>query len=646
MERIRSREDAFAMHRRIPLSLLALVVAGAAHAEVPAPRDTPYAPGTIRLEVDATNLSQRVFRVRETIPAMPGELTLLYPMWVPGGHSPRNPIDKIAGIAFSANGQALEWKRDPLDVNAFHVVVPEGVSGIVAEFQFLTPTAGSQGRVVMTPNMLDLQFLSTVLYPAGHDAHRIMFDPVVKYPAGWTAFTALDVQSAGADNTVDYVDVPLDILVDSPVYAGRYARRFDLTPAGSRVPVRLDVVADAPKYLEAKPGQLQAHRNMVAQALKLFGAQHYDHYDFLFSLSGQMSGNGLEHQRSSEDGTGTGYFTEWKEKVGFDDLLPHEFTHSWNGKYRRPADLWTPNYNVPMQDSLLWVYEGQTQYWGNVLAARSGMRPLQASRDALAQVVATYAGNRPGLQWRNLQDTTNDPIIARRAPRAYRNWQMSEDYYSGGELLWLEADALIRAGTRGRKSLDDFARAFFGVNDGEWKVQDTYTFEDVVAALGAVYPHDWAGFLRDRLDGKVGLTGGVEAAGWKLVYEDAPSDYAKAQASRGRGADTADFVYSLGLLLGKDGVVADVRWDSPAFEAGIGSGTTLVAVNGQAYDKDVLADAVQAAKGDKAPIELLLKEFDRYRTVRIDYHGGLRYPHLERIEGKPDLLTPILTARK
>jgi predicted metalloprotease with PDZ domain len=630
------------MRRRPPLSLLALALAaaGTLHAEVPAPQDTPYAPGTIRLEVDATNLSQRIFRVRETIPVAPGELTLLYPVWIPGGHSPRGALDHVAGIAFSADGRRLEWKRDPLDVAAFHVVVPEGASSIVAEFQFLSPTDRSQGRVVMTPDMLNLQFISTLLYPAGYDASRIMFDPHVTYPAGWTAFTALDVESASG-GTVDYTDVPLDILADSPVYAGRHAKQFDLTPAGSKVPVRLDVVADAAKYLETKPEQVQVHRNLVVQALKLFGAQHYDHYDFLFSLSKQMGGNGLEHQRSSEDGTGTDYFTGWKEKVGFDDLLAHEYTHSWNGKYRRPADLWTPNYNVPMQGSLLWVYEGQTQYWGNVLAARSGMRPLAAARDALALVAASYSDNRPGLQWRALQDTTNDPVIARRAPRAYRNWQMSEDYYSGGEMIWLEADALIRAKTGNRKSLDDFARAFFGVGDGEWKTQDTYDFDDVVAALDKVHPYDWARFLRERLDGKVGLTGGLEASGWRLVYKDEPSEIAKANAR-----DSADFTYSLGLSLGKDGGIADVRWDSPAFDAGLGSGTQVIAVNGQAYDKDVLADAIKAAKDGTAPIELMVKEFDRYRTVAIDYHGGLRYPHLERIAGKPDLLTPILSARK
>ena len=629
------------MSRRLILAALSLAVAGSLHAEVPAPRDVPYAPGTIKLEIDATNLAQRIFHVKQTIPVQAGELTLLYPMWIPGGHTPRGAIDKVAGLAFKANGQKLDWKRDTIDVAAFHVTVPEGVSTITAEFDFLSPTDRSQGRVVMTPNMLNLQFISTVLYPAGHYGSQIVFDPVVTYPAGWTAFTALHVD-ASTGSTIDYENVPLDILADSPVFAGRYTKQIDLTPKGSDVPVRLGVVADAAKYLETKPEQVKQHRAMVEQALKLYGAQHYDHYQFLFALSGQMSGIGLEHQRSSENGVGTDSFTGWKEKAGFTDLLAHEYTHSWNGKYRRGADLWTPNYNVPMQDSLLWVYEGQTQYWGNVLAARSGMRPMEASRDALAMVVATYADNRPGQSWRNVQDTTNDPIIAARAPRAYRNYQMSEDYYRAGQLIWLEADALIRNQTKGKKSLDDFARAFFGVNDGEWKVQNTYTFEDVVATLDGVMKHDWATFLRDRLDGKVPLTGGIEDAGWKLVYKDEPSALAKSYGSRGG----ADFVYSLGLSLDKEGEIGDVRWDSPAFNAGLGTGTTVIAVNGQEYDKDVLEDAVKAAKDSKAPIKLMVKEFDRYRTVDIQYHDGLRYPQLERIEGTPDRLTPIFTARK
>ena len=626
--------------RRFAVAALSLAVAGLVHAEVPPPQDVPYAPGMMKVEVDATNLSQRIFRIKQTIPVQAGPLTLLYPRWVPGGHSPRNGLDDIAGLTFKADGRKLEWKRDTVEVGAFHLMVPDGVGEITAEFDLLTATGPGQGRAVLTPTMLNIQFISTSLYPAGHYMHRIMVDPRVTYPAGWTAFTALHEDGRSGD-TVDYENVPYDIFVDSPVYAGRHAKNIYLTPAG-KPQVKLGVVADAPKYLEAKPEQVAIHKKMVEQALKLFGAQHYDHYQFLFSLSDQMGGNGLEHQRSSENGVGTDYFTGWKEKQGFTDLLAHEFVHSWNGKYRRGADLWVPNLNTPMQNSLLWVYEGQTQYWGNVLAARSGMRPLPASIDALALVAAAYADNRPGLSWRGIQDTTNDPIVVGRAPRAYLNYQMSEDYYRGGQMIWLEADALIRAGSNGKRSLDDFARAFFGVNDGEWKVQNTYTFEDVVATLNSVHPHDWTKFLRDRLDGKTGLAGGIEASGWKLVYKDEPNAYAKGAGSSGG----ADFTYSIGLSVGKDGSIGDVRWDGPAFNAGLGSGTTIIAVNGMAYDGEVLEEAIKAAKTDTAPIELMVKEFDRYRTVKIDYHGGLRHPHLVRIEGKPDYLTPILTARK
>lgn len=612
-------------------------------ASIPDPQDVPYAPGTIRIDVDATNLTQRIFKVKESIPVASGPLTLLYPEWVPGGHSPRNPLDKVAGITFSAGGKKLDWKRDPLNVFAFHLDVPAGVSSITAEFVELTPTDPSQGRVAITPNMLSLEWISTILYPAGHYGRQVQFDPHVTYPSGWTAFTGLHETGKSGD-TVNYETVPFDILVDSPVYAGKYAKQVDLSPAGAKVPVQLGIVADAPKYLEAKPEQIAQHKALYEQAMKLYGAQHYDHYQFLFSVSDQMGGNGLEHQRSSEDGTGADYFTAWDPKVGFSDLLAHEYTHSWNGKYRRPADLWVPNLNEPMQDSLLWVYEGQTQYWGNVLAARSGMRPLDASRDALAQVIAYYAEGATGLSWRAVQDTTNDPIIANRSPKPFRNYQLSEDYYQAGQMIWLEADALIRSKTGGKKSLDDFAHAFFGVNDGDWKNQDTYKFEDVVATLNGVYPYDWATFLRDRLDGKHGLVDGIELAGWKLVFKDTPTAYAKALGSKRGGGD---FVYSLGLSIGKDGKVGDVRWDSPAFKAGIGSGNQVTAVNGTEYGAEALNEAVKAAKADKnAKIVLTIKELNLYRDVSLDYHDGLKYPALERIDGKPDLLTPILTAKK
>jgi predicted metalloprotease with PDZ domain len=635
-----SRSRLAGLSLAVALALSSPFAASPVHAAVPLPADVAY-PGTIAIDVDATDTAQRIFRVKQTMPVQAGPLTLLFPAWLPGNHAASGPIDKIAGLEITANGQRLEWKRDPLDVFAFHVEVPQGASMLSMQYQYLTPTGRDQGRVVMTPNMLNLQWNAVVLYPAGHYASGIQYAASVKYPAGFQAASALDVASRAGD-TVRYQPVALDILVDSPVYAGRYFKTIDLAP-GAKVPVRLNVVADAARYLEARPEHIEQHRELVRQALKLYGSQHYDHYDFLFSLSRQMGGNGLEHQRSSENGVGTDYFTGWDKKAGSTDLLGHEYTHSWNGKFRRPADLWTPNYNVPMQGSLLWVYEGQTQYWGNVLTARAGLRPMEASRDALALVAATYADNRPGLEWRALQDTTNDPVVARRRPKPYRGYQLSEDYYSGGQMMWLEADARIRKLSGGRKSLDDFARAFFGVEDGEWKRQATYTFDDVVATLDGVAHDDWATFLRDRLDGKAPLTGGLEASGWRLVYRDEPSAYAKAQMKDGNGA--ASFIYSIGLNLDKGGNVSEVRWDSPAFDAGVGTGMTIIAVNDIEYGKDALEDAIRAAKSDQAPIRLMVKEFDRFRTIDVDYHDGLRHPHLERIEGTPDYLTKILTPR-
>jgi predicted metalloprotease with PDZ domain len=409
------------------------------------------------------------------------------------------------------------------------------------------------------------------------------------------------------------------------------------------VPVRLNVFADEAKYLEAKPDHVEAHRRLVQQMYKLYGAHHYDHYDFLFALSGQMSGIGLEHQRSSENGVGVKYFTGWDPKKGSSDLLAHEYNHSWDGKYRRGADLTTPTFNTPMQGSLLWVYEGQTQYWGNVITARAGLRTFETAKDALALVAAAYAENRPGLSWRALQDTTNDPIIAKRTSKAYGSWQLSEDYYSGGQMIWLEVDSRLRERSNNKVSLDDFARKFFGMNNGEWTV-NPYTFDDVVKTLEEIQHDDWATFLRDRLDGRKPLTGGIEASGWRLVFKDTPNAYAKAAAADFGGG--GDFVYSLGLSVGKDNTISGVRWDSPAFQAGIGPSMTAVAVNGRAYSTEVMEDAIKAAKDSKKPIELLVKEYDLYRTIQLPYYNGLRYPHLERIEGKPDRLTAIYAPKK
>lgn len=609
--------------------------------QVPPPQDTPY-PGTIAIHVDASDTLQGIFRVHETIPVKAGALTLLYPQWIPGSHSPSGPIAMLAGLKVKAGGKPLAWKRDKYNVFAFHLDVPAGVSSIDADFQYLSPRSGG---FEITDRMMDMEWSSMALYPAGHFSRGITFAPSVTLAHGWQLGTALETSSQSGDTTT-FKPVTFNNLVDSPIYAGQYFKRVDLNPGGA-APVHLDIVADAPKYLEMTPEQLKVHRALVTQAVKLFGSHHYDHYDFLFSLSDELAGNGTEHHQSSEDGMDADYFTAWEDAAPGRDLLAHEYVHSWNGKFRRPADLWTPNFNVPMGDSLLWVYEGQTQYWGFVLTARAGMWTPQQYRDALAMVAANYDRNRPGFDWRTLEDTTNDATAAHRSGLPYRSWQMSEDYYSGGQMLWLAVDARLRALTHDRKSLDDFARAFFGVDNGSY-VTKTYTFDDVVAALNGVAKDDWASFLHARVDAiKPPLLSGIEASGWKLVYTDQQSAYEKQYDSRPEPArHLYNFAWSIGLTMNKQGEVNDVRWNGPAFKAHVSTGATLVSVNGQTYTRDVLKDAIAAAKNSKSPIQLLLKYQGGYRTVSVDYHGGLQYPHLERIEGTPDYLSEMIAARK
>jgi predicted metalloprotease with PDZ domain len=603
-------------------------------------------PGTLKLEVDATDVARRIFRVREEIPAAPGPLTLLYPQWLPGKHAPRGPIDKVAGLVISAASRPIAWRRDPLDVHAFHLDVPPGVDRLQVEFEYLSPQDAEQGRVVMTPDMLNLQWETVLLYPAGYRADGIQVAASARLPPGWQYAGALDASSRAASNAttadgaIAFTPVTLETLVDSPLFAGRHFRRIELGEAAG-APVFLNLVADDARDLEATPEQVRAHANLVVQAQRLFGARHFERYDFLLALTDQLGGIGLEHLASSENARAPGYFTDWNKHTPGRDLLPHEYVHSWNGKFRRPAGLATPNYNVPMQGDLLWLYEGQTEYWGHVLAARAGLWTEAQAHEALAEIAAQYADGRPGFAWRGLQDTTHDPVVAARKPRAFRSWQMSEEYYSAGQLLWLAVDAKLREITRERRSLDDFARAFFGGEVGA--ATRLYEFDDIVAALERVASHDWANFLRARLDAHAPPLDGLAASGWKPGYTDTPSALHKLEQANRKQADHAA---SIGMVVGSDdGRIRDVRWEGPAFKAGLAPGGNLVAVNSRVFSPEVLRDAIAAAKGGNAPIELLVKHGEWYRTIRIDYHGGLRYPRLERIAGTPDRLGAILAPR-
>lgn len=607
---------------------------------IQAPRDVAY-PGTMRLEVDATDLDHRVYRIRQSIQVPgPGPMVLLYARWIPGTHSPDGPLYNYAGLKISAAGRPVQWTRDTVDVYAFHVTVPAGARTLDIEAQYLTPVETSQGGAAITRDMLRLNWYATALYPAGYFARRIPVDASLKLPEGWEMATALDVSTTAGTTTV-YKTVSFETLVDSPVFAGKHFRKFDLDPGG-RSRVTLAVMADEPGFLEASPKVVDIHRELVGQADKLFGARHFDHYDFLLSLSDRLATSGIEHQRSSDNGTDPKYFTTWDTAFISRELLAHEYVHSWNGKYRRPADLWTPNFNVPMRDSLLWVYEGQTEYWGLILAARAGFLTAQQARDDLALTAAAYDA-RAGRLWRPLQDTTNDPIIARRRAIPWTTWQRSEDYYSEGQLLWLDADTLIRQRSKGQRSLDNFARAFFGINDGDWG-QVTYTFEDIVRALNAVEPYDWSAFLKSRLDeiSPRAPLDGLERGGYRLIFTETPTDYAKANESRRR---VTELTYSLGATVDSTGKFTSILWDGPVFRAGLTTAAQIIAVAGAAYDGEKLKAAVKASRDNGPAVELLIKQGDLYRTVRIDYHGGLRYPRLERVPGTPALLDSILVAR-
>ena len=608
---------------------------------IAAPSDTPY-PGTIRLSVDATDIERHLFNVRETIPVRGGaSIVLLYPQWLPGNHGPSGRVDKLAGLIVRANGGRVEWQRDPVNVYAFHVEVPSGATTLEVEHQFTSPIASGEGRIVMTPDMLNLQWIALTLYPAGHFARQITVEPSVRLPEGWQFATALETASSAGGATT-FKPVTLETLVDSPMFAGRYFQQYDLDPGGV-APVRLDIVADRPELINVRPDQLAAHRALVQQAYKLFGSHHYDHYDLLFALTDRLGGIGTEHHQSSENSSVPGYFTDWDRNADARDLLPHEFTHSWNGKFRRPADLWTPNFNVPMRGSLLWVYEGQTQYWGYVLAARAGLLTKQQSLDVVASTAATY-DHRVGREWRALQDTTTDPIAAQRRAHPWRSWERSEDYYSEGQLIWLDVDTLVREKSHDQKSLDDFARAFFGINDGSF-VPATYLFDDVVKALNAVQPHDWAAFLRARLEGHGpgAPLDGIGRGGYKLTYTDTPTPYFRDNETR-RGV--TDLMYSLGMVIGRDGRLSDVLWGGPAFKAALTIDMQVVEVAGTAYRSDLIKTAIANAKNTGAPIELRVKAGDRFRTVRFDYRDGLRYPHLERDGNAPARLDQIFTPRK
>lgn len=613
-------------------------VAVAITPSIPDPADTPWPGGTIILDVDATDIIRGIYRVTEEIPLAAGtdRLTLLYPQWLPGKHSPAGAIAELTGIEFFVDGQRIGWNRDPVEVYAFHLDLPAGATVVTARLVFTSPLESSEGRVVMTPEMMNLQFEQVSLYPAGHYVRQIPIQPRVTFPDGWVAATALDGQSTPGGR-VSWAATDYGTLIDSPIFAGAHHRRWDL---GHNID--LEAFADEARFLAATEEQIAAHRALVDEALILFGSRHFDHYDFLVALTEKLGGIGLEHHRSSENSFPAALFTEWESTEYRRGLLPHEFTHSWNGKFRRPAELWTPDYRQPMQDSLLWMYEGQTSYWNLLLAARSGLQSVDMVKGQIARAVANYSFM-SGRAWRSVEDTTYDPIIAGRKDKPYYSFARGEDYYIEGSLTWLEADMIIRTATGGRRSLEDFAKNFFGIRDGD-RGEVTYTFDDVVAALNDVHPYGWAEFLRARLytPGQPAPTRGIALAGYRLAWKEQPNPYDGQRMAAGK---FTDLFTSLGLVVSDAGEVSSVLWDGPAFTAGITGGTRIVAVNGEKFSADGLKRAITDARGGE-DVALLIERGDRYMTVSVDWNEGLRFPWLERTGSGDGWLDRILAPRR
>jgi predicted metalloprotease with PDZ domain len=617
---------------RLSILLIEVVVLGVA--ALPA-QSRP----AITLMLDATQAPEKILHTHMVMPVKPGPLTLYYPKWIPGMHNPSGPVGSVAGLKFMADGKVIPWRRDLLDAFTFHLEVPEGADSLEAVFDYIEPGGGGLGfGGSATDKLVIVSWNQNVLYPAGVPAAEITYKPTLRLPEGWKFGTALP-QETVAGNEITFTQVALDRLVDSPVIAGEYYRVVDVTPPGEPIHHEIDMVADSKAALEITPEVRKEFTNLVAETGKLFGARHYRDYHFLLTLSNHVAHFGLEHHESDDSRTDersvvTPQGTRW---VGA--LLSHEFVHSWNGKFRRPADLTTPDFETPMKTDLLWVYEGLTDFLGNLLATRSGLWTPEQYHENLASTAAELGPGRPGRTWRPLQDTA-DAVAGLTFGRGggWTDWRRGTDYYPEGDLLWLEVATLVHDQSHGQKSFGDFCRLFYGGPNNGPELKP-YTFQELVGSLNQVVAYDWASFFRERLSSTSpeAPVGGIQAGGWKVEYSEKPPE----RAGRGPFGEGVNAAYSIGLRLGNDGAVQDSVFGGLAYEAGITSGMRVVAVNDRAFTSDLLRDALKAGKNSSQPIRLLVLDDDYYKTCTIDYHGGERYPHLVRQEGKADLLEEL-----
>jgi predicted metalloprotease with PDZ domain len=622
------------------MSLAALPgVAGAQTPASPAPLVKP-----MLVEVDLADAPRRLFHARLTMQVSPGTLTLVYPKWIPGEHMPNGPVVDVAGLAVRMGGKVIPWRRDDVDMYAIRVEVPGGVSELEVALDLLSPPSGIDGfsaGASATAHLVLLSWNQVVMYPAGVEPRNVPVLPSVKLPAGWTLSTALKpVARTGSDaSRVTFEPVSLVKLVDSPVLAGAYLREVPIGTVDGAAHF-LSLAAETPGDLELRPEQKAAFEKLVLEAQALFGAHHYDSYRFLTTLSDSVAHFGLEHHQSSDDRVLGRSLVDPELFLGTGTLWSHEFTHSWNGKYRRPVGLATPDYQQPMKDGMLWVYEGLTQYLGNVLGARSGLSPGTSARDWIALEADNMQQHR-GREWRPLQDTATAASILYAARTDWEAWRRGVDFYHEGTMLWLEVDTVIREQTKGARSLDDFCKRFHGGKSAGPELRP-YTFDDVVSTLNDVVAFDWRGLLEKRLNATVpdAPLQGLEASGWKLSYGPGRSAVQKADEERRKQIDLRA---SIGILFARDGTLVDVVPGSPAFRAGLGPAMHLVAVNARKFNEETLRAAVARTGTEK--LELLVENAETYRSYPLDYAGGARYPRLERIPGRPDLLTAILAPR-
>jgi predicted metalloprotease with PDZ domain len=615
--------------------LLSLALALVTSSRLPA----QSASRNIKISVDATRATQKILHAELEIPTSPGPLTLCYPKWMPADHSPDGPIENLTGLKFTSAGKIIPWRRDLVDMFAFHLDVPKGASGITVNLDFLlsVPSPTIDFSASASAKLLILMWNQVLLYPSGSPADKIIFEPALKLPDGWKFNTSLPVASQSG-NVVQFAPVPLDLLVDSPVQSGEFLRTFPLTP-GEKPPHFLDVAADEPWALDIPPELIEGYKRLVAEASAMYQSHHYRDYHFLFTLSDNVMRLGQEHHESSDDRVSEHTLVDPSARLLEAGLFPHEFTHSWNGQFRRPIGLATPDFQEPMKGELLWVYEGLTTYLESVLAARSGLLTPAQTREHLASI-ASMLDHRAGRTWRSLQDTADAAQVLYFSPSEWVSYRRGTDFYLESVLLWLEVDTTLRNLTHDSRSMNDFCRVFLGGPDGQ-PVIKTYTFDDIVSTLNGIAPYDWRAFLRQRLDSTEphAPLGGITGGGWRLTYTDEPNEFlAAGQSVSGAG----NFTSSVGFAVQRDGTIQDVIPGMPAFDAGLSPYMKIIAVGGHEFSMSELGRAIRDSKSSTSPIVLLVSNGGSLKTHEIAYHGGLRGPHLERVESSPDYLSEIL----